>query len=338
MQYEVDLIEEVARIHGYDSIPETTLSACSPLETVTETKVDMERAAATLIGRDYQEVVTYSFIDAAANTRFSGVESSLVLSNPISEALAVMRSSLWPGMVAAAAANKARQQDRVRMFEASRSYHGTLEEHTEVVRLAGLATGPVLPEQWGAKSEGVDFFDIKGDVEAVLSLACDLSDVRFVAAEHPALQPGQAAEIRRGDDVIGIVGKLHPAIAKDYDLKNGVFLFELDADKALASAAPAASPISKFPAIRRDIAVIVDNDVSADQLVDAVAGSAPALIRAVRIFDIYTGDRIEAGRKSVAISLILQETSRTLTDEDADTAMAAAIAELKNKFAADLRD
>ena len=338
MQYEVDLIEEVARIHGYDSIPETTLSACSPLETVTETKIDMERAAATLIGRDYQEVVTYSFIDAAANTRFSGVESSLVLSNPISEALSVMRSSLWPGMVAAAAANKARQQDRVRMFEASRSYHGTLEAHTEVVRLAGLATGPVLPEQWGATSESVDFFDIKGDVEAVLSLACDLGDVRFVAAEHPALQPGQAAEIRRGEDVIGVVGKLHPGIAKDYDLKSGVFLFELDADKALASAAPAATPISKFPAIRRDIAVVVDNDVSADQLVDAVAASAPLLIKAVRIFDIYTGDRIEAGRKSVAIGLILQETSRTLTDEDADTAMAAAIAELKNKFAADLRD
>ena len=338
MQYEVDLIEEVARIHGYDSIPETTLSACSPLETVTETKIDMERAAATLIGRDYQEVVTYSFIDAAANTRFSGSESALVLSNPISEALSVMRSSLWPGMVAAAAANKARQQDRVRMFEASRSYHGTLEEHTEVVRLAGLATGPVLPEQWGAKSESVDFFDIKGDVEAVLSLACDLSEVRFVAAAHPALQPGQAAEIRRGDDVIGVVGKLHPGIAKDYDLKSGVFLFELDADKALASAAPAATPISKFPAIRRDIAVVVDDDVSADQLVDAVAASAPSLIKAVRIFDIYTGDRIEAGRKSVAIGLILQETSRTLTDEDADTAMAAAIAELKNKFAADLRD
>ena len=338
MQYEVDLIEEVARIHGYDSIPETTLSARSPLETVTEMQIDMERAAATLIGRDYQEVVTYSFIDAAANTRFTGSESALVLSNPISESLAVMRASLWPGMVAAAAANTARQQERVRMFEASRSYHGSLEEHTEVVRLAGLATGGALPEQWGAKSENVDFFDIKSDVEAVLALACDLDEVRFVPTGHPALQPGQAAEIRRGDVAIGVVGKLHPSIARDYDLKRGVYLFELDADKTLASAAPNATPVSRFPAIRRDIAVVVDNAVSADELVDAVAGSAPALIKSVRIFDIYTGDRIEAGRKSVAIGLILQETSRTLTDEDADTAMAAAIAELKNKFAADLRD
>jgi phenylalanyl-tRNA synthetase beta chain len=338
MAYEVDLIEEIARIHGYDSIPETTLSAESPLETVTEARVDMERVGATLIARDYQEVITYSFIDADANTKFSGSESSLVLSNPISSELSVMRSSLWPGMVAAAAANTARQQDRVRIFEASRSYHGTLEDHHEVVRVAGLATGPVAPEQWGAKSEAVDFFDIKADVEAVIALACEGDEVRFAPTEHPALQPGQAAEILRGDEVVGVMGKLHPRLAKDYDLKRAVYLFELDADKALASAAPTASAISKFPAIRRDIAIVVDDQVSAEDLVGAVASSAPDLIRDVRIFDIYKGDTIEAGRKSVAIGLILQETSRTLTDEDADSAMAAAIAVLENKFAAYLRD
>ena len=338
MQYEVDLIEEVARIHGYDSIPETTLSAQSPLETVSESRIDMERAAATMIARDYQEVVTYSFIDAEANTKLTGVESPLVLSNPISSDLSVMRASLWPGLVATASTNTARQQDRVRIFEASRSYHGTLEEHSEVVRLAGLVTGPVAPEQWATKSESVDFFDMKADVEAVLSLAGDGSDIQFLPTEHPALQPGQAAEIRRGDDVIGVIGKLHPRVAKDYDLKRAVYLFELDASKALASAAPEADVISKFPAIRRDIAVVVDDDVSADDLVNAVASSAPALIRDVRIFDIYKGDRIEAGRKSVAIGLILQETSRTLTDDDADTVMAAAIAKLEDKFAAELRD
>ena len=164
IQYEVDLIEEVARIHGYDSIPETTLSARSPLETVTESRVDMERAGATLIARDYQEIVTYSFIDAEANTKFTGTASPLVLSNPISSELSVMRSSLWPGMVAAAASNLSRQQERVRLFEASRSYHGTLDDHFEVVRLAGLATGAVAPEQWGVKAEAVDFFDVKADV------------------------------------------------------------------------------------------------------------------------------------------------------------------------------
>ncbi len=170
------------------------------------------------------------------------------------------------------------------------------------------------------------------------ALVGDVSDIRFAATEHPALQPGQAAEILRGDEVIGVVGKLHPRLAKDYDLKKAAYVFELDAAKALASAAPSAEPVSRFPAIRRDIAVIVDDKVSAAELVAAVAEASPELIRDVRIFDIYRGERIEAGRKSVAIGLILQETSRTLTDDDADTAMAAAIAKLEDKFAAELRD
>jgi len=338
IEYEVDLIEEVARIHGYDSIPETTLSAQSPLETVTESRIEIERAAATLIGRDYQEIVTYSFIDPESNTKFTGAESELVLSNPISSELSVMRATLWPGMVAAASANMARQQDRVRVFEASRSYHGTLEAREEVVRLAGLVTGPVVSEQWGVQSQNVDFFDVKADVQAVLALAGDGADVGFAAVEHPALQPGQAAEIFRGNELIGIVGKLHPRLAKDYDLKKSVYVFELDAAKALASAAPSAETISKFPAIRRDIAVVVDDKVSAAELVDAVSEAAPELIQDVRIFDIFRGEKIEAGRKSVAIGLILQETSRTLTDDDADTVMATAIAKLEDKFAADLRD
>ena len=335
---EADLIEEVARIHGYDSIPETSAFAQSPLKTVTESAVDLERAAETLIARDYREVVTYSFIDAEANTAFTGVESELVLSNPISSEMSVMRASLWPGMITAAATNNARQQDRVRLFEASKSFHGSLGDHTEVVRIAGLATGPVKPEQWASPSESVDFFDIKADVEALLALASDVNEIDFVATEHPALQPGQAAKIVRNGDVIGVLGKLHPKLAKTYDLKRAVYLFELDAAKTLASSAPTATPISKFPAIRRDIAVIVDDKISADELVKAVAASSQGLIKDVRIFDIYTGAGIEAGRKSVAIGLILQETSRTLTDDDADLAMAAAVKQLEDKFAAVLRD
>ena len=335
---EADIIEEVARIHGYDSIPETTAFSQAPLETVTESKVDVELAAATLIARDYQEVVTYSFIDAAANTAFTGSESELVLSNPISSEMSVMRASLWPGLVAAAAANSARQQDRIRLFENSKSFHGKLGEHTEVVRIAGLASGPVRPEQWGVATEVVDFFDVKSDVEALLSLATGVDECRFVAAEHPALQPGQTAEIIRNDEVIGVVGKLHPKLAKNFDLKRTVFLFELDAAKTLATSAPVAASISKFPAIRRDIAVIVDDEISAHDLVNAVAATSPELIQGVRIFDIYKGSGIEAGRKSVAIGLILQETSRTLTDDDADIAMAAAVKKLQDKFAAVLRD
>ena len=335
---EADLIEEVARIHGYDSIPETTAFSQAPLETVTETRIDLERAAEVLIARDYQEVVTYSVIDAEANKAFTGLESDLVLSNPISSEMSVMRASLWPGMVAAASANVARQQERVRIFEASKSFHGKVGKHTEVVRIAGLVTGPVVPEQWGSKGENADFFDIKADVEALLALGADASELSFKPVTHVALQPGQAAEILRGGDVIGIIGKLHPSLAKRYDLKRPVYLFELDAEKSLATRSPVATAISRFPAIRRDIAVIVDDNISATDLMETVASADPKLIKAVRIFDIYKGSGIEAGRKSVAIGLILHETSRTLTDDDADVVMAAALSKLKDKFAAELRD
>ncbi|MGI9234693.1 MAG: phenylalanine--tRNA ligase subunit beta [Woeseiaceae bacterium] len=335
---EADLIEEVARIHGYDSIPETTAYGQAPLESVTETRVELERAAETLIARDYQEVVTYSFVDAEANTAFTGSESQLVLSNPISSEMSVMRASLWPGMVAAASANVARQQDRVRIFEASKSFHGSPGAHLETVRIAGLVTGPVVPEQWGSDATNAGFFDIKADVEALLMLAADADQVNFEPVTHVALQAGQAAEIRRDGDAIGVVGKLHPGLAKRYDLKRPVFLFELDAEKTLATEAPTASAISRFPAIRRDVAVVVDDAVSSSELVAAVASADPNLIKDVRIFDIYKGPGIEAGRKSIAIGLILQETSRTLTDEDADAVMAAAIGKIRNKFDAELRD
>ncbi len=170
MAIEADLIEEVARIHGYDSIPEATAFSQAPLQTVTESRVDLERVAATLVARDYQEVITYSFIDSDANEAFTGEKSELVLSNPISSEMSVMRASLWPGLVSAAAANMARQQDRVRLFEVSKSFHGTLDAHREIVRIAALVSGPVHPEQWASTSRSVDFYDVKADVEALLSL------------------------------------------------------------------------------------------------------------------------------------------------------------------------
>ncbi len=338
IELEVDLVEEVARVFGYDEIPEATAIAETPLESVTESRVDTELACATLVARDYQEVITYSFIDPALDERISGTRSELVLSNPISSEMSVMRSSLWPGMLIAAATNASRQQDRVRLFEIGKSFHGTLENHNEVVRIAGLCMGPTLPEQWGAKAQSVDFFDIKSDVIGLLQITGDLADLRFEPAQHPALQPGQTAVITRGDEQVGVIGKLHPKHSKPFELKRDVFLFELDASVALASRAPKAESVSKFPSIRRDIAVVVDDKISADELIGAVASSSPGLISSVRIFDIYKGPGIEAGLKSVALGLILQETSRTLTDEDADHAMAAAIQELQDKFAAELRD
>ena len=338
LEIEDDLVEEVARIYGYDLIPETTATAELPLRPVTESKIDLELVAASLVARDYQEVITYSFIDADNNLRFTGEDSELVLSNPISSEMSVMRASLWPGMIASASANVARQQERVRFFEIGKSFHGKLKEPLEVVRVSGLAIGSALPEQWGGAAQGVDFFDIKSDIEALLQMAGNGAQIEFEASSHVALQAGQTANIVRDGQLIGVVGKLHPAIAKSFDLNKDVILFELDAALAFASDVPKSTVVSKFPAIRRDIALVVDENIAAGDLVKVAASAAPDLIRNVTIFDVYQGPGIEAGRKSIALGLILQETSRTLTDEDADSVMDTAVRNLKREFAAELRD
>lgn len=338
LQLEEDLVEEVARIYGYDRIPEVTATASQPLAKVTESGVEPGRLAATLAARDYSEVVTWSFIDAETNRRFTAADSELLLSNPISSEMSVMRGSLWPGMLQVAAANLARQQERIRIFEIGTSFHGTLAQPREVQRLAGLATGPVVPEQWGSDRRNVDFFDIKSDIDALLSLTGDPSGTRYEPAEHPALQPGQSARILREGDMIGVAGKLHPALAARLDIDRDVLLFELDLARAFAARLPSAKPLSRFPAVRRDIAVVVDEEVSAQALIEVVLSAAPDIIRQVVIFDIYRGPGIEAGRKSVALGLILQETSRTLTDHDADTVTQSAVRRLQDSFAAALRE
>jgi phenylalanyl-tRNA synthetase beta chain len=332
------LVEEVARIFGYDEIPEVTATGDTPLATATEFRIDFDLVAETLVARDYQEVITYSFIDEQLNTLIAGEQSELVLSNPISSEMSVMRSSVWPGLLTAASANVARQQERVRFFEIGKTFHGTLDAPVEVVRVSGIVTGDAVENQWGSRAQPVDFFDIKSDLEALFSMTGAPGEFEFSALDHAVLQPGQCAQISRDEIAVGVVGKLHPQIANRFDLDKGAFLFELDADKCFAAVVPVAKTISKYPAIRRDIAVIVDENVSASELLAAAESAAPELVRSVRIFDVYQGPGIEAGRKSVALGLILQETSRTLTDEDADTVMSAVLRKMQQDFGAELRD
>ena len=332
------LIEEVARIYGYDEIPEITAIAETPLAMAPETIIDLDLVANTLVARDYQEVITYSFVDQEINSRLTGETSELVLSNPMSSEMSVMRGSVWPGLLAAAASNVARQQERVRIFEIGKTFHGTLKVPEEVMRVAGLAYGAAAPEQWAAPSQNVDFFDLKSDVTALLNMVGPGSEIDFVATDHPALQPGQAANILRENKFVGVTGKLHPQFAKLFDLDKGVLVFELNSELAFAATVPVAKNVSKFPMIRRDIAVVVSDEVSAADLVAAVESAAPDLIQSVKIFDVYKGPGIEAGLKSIALGLILQETSRTLTDDDADAAKSAAVRKLQQEFAAVLRD
>ena len=335
---EDSLVEEVARIYGYDEIPETTAIGDTPLASAPETHVDLDRVANTLVARDYQEILTYSFIDETTNEFVTGERSSLVLQNPISTEMSVMRASIWPGLLTAASANIARQQDRVRFFEIGKTFHGSLDAPVEIVRVAGIATGNALAEQWGSRAQVVDFFDIKSDLEALFEMTGKAGEFVFSPAEHNVLQPGQSAAIERNGVQVGMIGKLHPRAAKLFDFNKDAFVFELDADPCFAAHIPVAETISKFPAIRRDIAVVVKERVTARELAEAVAATAPELVRSVRIFDVYQGAGIEAGLKSVALGLILQETSRTLTDEDADTVMSAVLRRLQQDFGAELRD
>lgn len=335
---EDDLVEEVARIYGYDEIPEATGSAEQPLAPVPEALLPGDVLADALVARDFAEVITYSFVDRPDDERTSGESNELPLSNPISSEMNVMRSTLWPGLLASAASNLARQRDRVRLFEIGKTYHGTPNEPREVERVGGLVAGSRYPEKWSADSGNVDFFDLKGDVEALLALTGCSDEFTFEAAAHSALQPGQSARILRSGEAVGWIGKVHPSLARAFDIKRDAFVFELDRAQAFAAELPLAAAVSKYPAVRRDIAIVVREEVTAKALVDAVRSASPELVREVLIFDLYRGQGIESGLKSVALGLILQETSRTLTDDDADAVVEAAVQKITQAFDANLRD
>ena len=335
---EDDLVEEIARIFSYDRLPEITAKVELPLEAMTETRLQVDDLADLLAARDYAEVITYSFVDEKLDEAISGNSGQLKLSNPISSAMSVMRSSLWSGLLEAAAANVARQQSRVRLFEIGKTFHGKPEAPVEVARIAGLVLGERTDEPWDGTAQTVDFFDLKRDVEALVSMTGCATEFSFEGVQDPALQPGQSARLLRNGEPVGHLGKLHPRVGELVELRNDAFLFELDIDKAFIAHVPVASPVSRYPAVRRDIAVVVDEGVTAAQLVEAVRSTAPALIREVRVFDVYRGKGIEDGLKSIALGLILQETSRTLTDDDADQAIASAIQKVKQEFDAELRD
>jgi len=333
---EADLIEEVARLYGYDNIPESSEIAVSAVASASETRIGPARFAKTLIDRGYQEAITYSFVEPRIQQTLFGGSSGLALSNPISAELAVMRVSLWPGLVQAVQSNVRRQQHRVRLFEIGRTFDAKTGAETDVI--AGIVTGSRVPEQWGEPSRATDFFDIKADVESLLRLTGNTHEYRFVAETHPSLHPGQSAHIYRGTRPMGWVGALNPAVRKQIDLTYEVFAFELELDSHFAARIPEYVEISKYPAIRRDLALIVDESASFAAIKEMAANSAGALLRDLTVFDVYRGDEIEKGRKSIALGFNLQDTSRTLTDVDADQIMARVVDDLRRQFNATIRD
>ncbi len=338
IKIEEDLIEEIARLHGYNNIPAVDAEIAQQLGVWTEGVVRSERAADLLIDHGYQEAITYSFVDPQWQSLMFPDESARALVNPISAELGVMRLSLWPGLAQAARENLRRQQSRVWLFEVGAKFTGNAE--IEVV--AGLALGSVAPEQWDAPNRKVDFFDIKADVEALLALTGDAASFTFKAASLPALHPGQTARIFResvrGPEPVGWLGAVHPEVAKKMDLTYPVYVFELEVQSALAARLPQFTEISRYPAIRRDLAVIVDEAVQFERLTNAIRASAGVLLRDLLVLSVYRGEQIDKGKKSIALGLNLQDTSRTLTDEDADRVIAQVIDHLCVQLGAIIRD
>ena len=338
LELEEDLIEEVARSFGYDRVGEQHARVELVLAPASEQKVPLERLQDALVDRGYQEVITYSFGGADLQTRFNPDVTALGLANPISSELTHMRTSLWPGLVAALQANAARQQLRVRIFECGAEYTGLDEGSQERQVIAGLVAGSYLPEQWGEKNVAAGFYEVKADLEALLSLTLEPEVFAFRSESHTALNPAQCARIYRGDRALGWLGVIHPALSKALDVGEATVLFELDLAVLCEARLPSFEAVSRYPAVRRDIAVIVDDTVSVDALTEQVRKAAGAVLREVVIFDVYKGDAIESRRKSIALGLILQETSRTLTDEDADVAIRSVVSRLETEFGARIRD
>ncbi|MDY0067946.1 MAG: phenylalanine--tRNA ligase subunit beta [Steroidobacteraceae bacterium] len=336
IRIEQDLIEEVARLYGFDNIPEVHATIAQTMTPWTEARVRNERAADLLVDRGYQEAITYTFTDAQEQGILHPGETALALSNPISAELSVMRLSLWPGLLRAARDNQRRQQQRVRLFEIGRRYAGDTGAETEVA--AGLAAGAALPEQWDATPRTVDFFDVKGDLEALLATTGAAEEFRFVSQPNPTFHPGQSARIWRGDREVGWLGAVHPEHLKQLDLTYPVYVFEVETESGLRARVPQYSEISRYPSIRRDLAVIADEAVSVGALCEEVRRAAGALLKALHVLSVYRGAQIGKGKKSIALGLQLQDTARTLTDNEADAVVAQVVRALGDRLDAAIRD
>ena len=334
---EEDLVEEVGRMVGYDRIPATPALATERLGVATERSVPSDRLEDMLVARGYSEAISYSFIDAEFEAAVNPGSDPIALANPIASDMAVLRRSLWPGLLAAARLNLNHQRQRLKLFELGPQFaaSGTGVEQTTV--LAGVAVGGRGPEHWGGAAPEVDFFDVKGDVEALLQLTGRSNEFRFEAATHPALCPGRTARIVLGEQTVGWLGGLHPDLQPRLDKKRSAVLFALRLDTTFAARAPAFRSYSRFPSIRRDLAVVVDEAVSAETLRNVTKRAAGEQLQHLVVFDVYRGKGVDTRRKSVALGLILQDVSRTLTDEDADKTMRSVMLQLERELGATIR-
>ncbi|MFB2718874.1 phenylalanine--tRNA ligase subunit beta [Shewanella xiamenensis] len=341
MAIEEDLIEEVARIYGYNNIPNVAPVASLRMSDHKETDLSLKRVRSLLVARGFQEAVTYSFVDPKLQNLVHPGEQAMVLPNPISSEMSAMRLSMFTGLLTAVGYNQSRQQGRVRLFETGLRFVPDIHAESGVRQQAMLGcviTGLQNDEHWSMESKTVDFFDLKGDLEAIIGLTVSASEFSFRVATHSALHPGQCAEILRNDRVIGHIGAIHPSLEKPFGLNGKTIVFELELDALLHTSLPLAQAVSKFPANRRDIAVVVDESVSAGDVMKLIRKVGENQLVGINLFDVYLGKGVEPGKKSLAIALTLQDTTRTLEEKEIAETVDSVVSALKTEFNASLRD
>ncbi|WP_299789093.1 phenylalanine--tRNA ligase subunit beta [uncultured Shewanella sp.] len=341
MAIEEDLIEEVARIYGYNNIPNTAPVASLSMPDHKESDINIRRVRSMLVSRGFQEAVTYSFVDPKLQNLVHPGEEAMILPNPISVEMSAMRLSMFTGLLGAVGYNQSRQQNRVRLFETGLRFVPDTSAESNVRQqpmLGAVISGNQNDEHWSMESKTVDFFDLKGDLEAIIGLTAADLEFTFRSATHPALHPGQCAEILRNDRVIGIIGAVHPSLEKPFGLNGKTIVFELELDALLHASLPQAQSVSKFPANRRDIAIVVDDNVSAGDVVKMIRKVGQNQLVGLNLFDVYQGKGVEPGKKSLAIALTLQDNTRTLEEKEIAEMVDSVVSALKSEFNALLRD
>ena len=338
IEIEEDLIEEIARLHGYDSIPSAPPVARMAMMPAGESQKSAMALRRQVAERDFHEVVTYSFVEAAWETDFAANAAPVVLANPIASQMGVMRSTLIGGLVGTLAANRKRQIERVRVFEIGRCFRreagaGPVDGFAQPLRLGALAAGPAQPEQWGVPSRRVDFYDLKADVEALFAPR----RVEFAKAAHPALHPARCAELRLDGVGVGYIGELHPRWAQKYELGTVPVVFEVELSAMLVTPFPAYAEVSRFPVVVRDLALVAPQSQALGPLLAGLKAAAPAIVRDVALFDVYSGKGLAEGEKSLAFRIVMQDTQRTLEDAEVDAVIADLLVVARRDFSASLR-
>ncbi len=330
---EEDLIEEIARLHGYDHIPATAPIASLNMLAASETTLHQNTLRDRLVAAGYQEVVNYSFVDESWERDLLGNAAPIQLKNPIASNLSVMRTGLWGGLLDTLTYNLNRKQERAFLFEVGAVYHQQAAAYIEETRISGLAYGSAKPEQWAADSADIDFCEVKAHVDALVG-----SGVSYEKAEHTTLHPGQTARILLNGKAIGWLGKLHPKWQQHYSLTKSAFLFELDVAAILNRQVHVYQEVSKLLPVRRDLAVVMDENITVQTVLDTIKNTKIPLILDVALFDLYQGKGIAENKKSLALSVLMHDTQKTLTDSDADTVIANLLQLLQSKFDAMLRN